>query len=384
MAKLRVALLSAAHLAMDMTTVAFVYVLIGVREFGALSEAGGAAWYSPHSAAAIAACVLAYDLLAFGLQPFVGAFVDLKKRAAPLLYASLFGAGLCAAVCVPCDFPQGIGAASAAILVFFSLCNAVFHVSAGAFVIAESEKKCAPLGVFVSLGAVGVALGRLYAPAVLFAAGACCAACAAGALFLKTNDQALAPHFERIGRAEVKENVGLAPLALLVFAVFVRGLGGAAMPSGYAADELYVLLAAICTAAGKAAGGFLADAFGTKSVALICLPVSACLMLFANGIPALYLAGLALFNTSMPVTLWLSFAAMPRMRNTAFGVMACFLMLGSVFAMSVSVPGWLAFALVLISGAAIAAAPHVSKNKPEISENMPRPRKACKEEGKDV
>ena len=37
MAKLRVALLSAAHLAMDMTTVAFVYVLIGVREFGALS-----------------------------------------------------------------------------------------------------------------------------------------------------------------------------------------------------------------------------------------------------------------------------------------------------------------------------------------------------------
>lgn len=140
MAKLRVALLSAAHLAMDMTTVAFVYVLIGVREFGVLPEAGGAAWYSPHSAAAIAACVLAYDLLAFGLQPFVGASVDLKKRAAPLLYASLFGAGLCAGVCVLCDFPQGIGAASAALLVFFSLCNAVFHVSAGAFVIAESEK----------------------------------------------------------------------------------------------------------------------------------------------------------------------------------------------------------------------------------------------------
>lgn len=105
MAKLRVALLSAAHLAMDMTTVAFVYVLIGVREFGALPDTGGAAWYSSHSAAAIAACVLAYDLLAFGLQPFVGAFVDLKKRAAPLLYASLFGAGLCAAVCVLCDFP---------------------------------------------------------------------------------------------------------------------------------------------------------------------------------------------------------------------------------------------------------------------------------------
>ena len=71
MAKLRAALLSAAHLAMDLTSVAFVYVLIGVRGVGALPVG------AEYSAFAVAACVLAYDLLAFGVQPFIGALIDL-------------------------------------------------------------------------------------------------------------------------------------------------------------------------------------------------------------------------------------------------------------------------------------------------------------------
>ena len=357
MAKLRAALLSAAHLAMDLTSVAFVYVLIGVRGFGALPDG------AEDSAFAVAACVLAYDLLAFGVQPFIGALIDLKRRAALLLYVSLFGAGVCAAVCALCDFPQEIGAPSVLLLVFFSLCNAVFHVSAGAFIVAESEKKCAPLGIFVSLGALGVALGRLYAPALLFAAGASLAVCGTALFCLKTGDGALAPHFKRTAELPVRTEADFAPLLLLLFAVFVRGLGGVALPAGYAATELFVLLAAVAAAAGKAAGGFLADTLGTGAVALVCLPVSACLLLFGAKQPSLYLIGLALFNTSMPVTLWLSFAALPRMRNTAFGVMACFLMAGSVLAMAISVPRPAAFALVLLSGAAIFASPRLAKNK---------------------
>lgn len=360
MAKLRTALLSAAHLLMDLTTVAFVYVLVGVREFTDIPEG---AWYSENSALAVAACVLAYDLLAFGLQPFVGAFVDCKKRAAPLLYASLFGAGIAAFVCVLCDYPQEINALSVALLALFSLCNALFHVAAGAFVIAESEKKCSPLGVFVSLGAVGVALGRLYAPVLLGAAGIGLAVFGAVFLFLKTGDGVLRPHFARIAEPMYETEADFLPLALLAFAVFVRGFGGSALPARYELTPLYVLLAALAAALGKAAGGFLSDALGYRAVAAFCLPVSACLLAFGAQLPALYLVGLVVFNTSMPVTLWLSFAALPRLRNTAFGVMACFLMLGSVLAMILTVPVWVSFSLVLLSGAAIIAAPCLSKNK---------------------
>ena len=361
MTKLRTALLSAAHLAMDMTTVAFVYALIGMR------GSGGAQTVQSVSSLSVAGCVLAYDLLAFGLQPFIGAFADLKRRAAPLLYFSLFGAGICAAACALCDFPQGIGASSVVLLVFFSLCNAVFHVSAGAFVIAESEKKSAPLGIFVAPGAVGVAVGRLYGFSVLFAAGAILFVFGILLIFVRTKDGLLAPHFARTDSLKAQTEADLLPLFLLVFAVFVRGFGGGAMPATYEATDLLVLLAALLAALGKAAGGFLADAFGTKSVALVCLPVSACMLAFGGGVPAVYLIGTALFNTSMPVTLWLSFAALPRFRNTAFGVMACFLMLGSVLAMAVSVPRWAAFVLILLSGPAIAAAPLLCKNKSCLS-----------------
>lgn len=357
MAKLRIALLSAAHLFMDMTTVAFLYVLTGVREFSAVPEG-----WSAQPALAVAGCVLAYDLLAFGLQPFIGVLADLKRRAAPLLYASLFGAGICAAACVLCGFPQGVTAGGIALLALFSLCNALFHVSAGAFVIPESESKCAPLGVFVAPGALGVALGRLYAPAVLFAAGAGLVVFGGCLFALKTKDGALQPHFARTEELEVHTQADLLPLALLAFAVFVRGLGGTALPAGYGATALLVLLAAVAAAVGKAAGGFLADALGSDAAALI-LPLSACLLAFGSGVPALYLIGLALFNTSMPVTLWLSFAALPRLRNTAFGVMACFLMLGSLLAMALPVPWPLAFTLVIASAAAVFAAPRLCKNK---------------------
>ena len=360
MKKLRIALLALAHLAMDLTTVAFVYVLTGVREFGSMPDGAG---LSDTSAFAVAACVLAYDLLAFGLQPLIGALIDLKRRSAPLLYASLCGTGAAAVLCVLCDFPQGVHALSVAVLVFFSLCNAVFHVAAGAFVIAESEKKCAPLGVFVSLGAIGVALGRLYAPALLFWAGAALIVFGVAFLCTRTGDAFIAPHFARADALYTRREADLLPLLLLIFAVFVRGMGSGALPAGYMPTQWLVLLAALATAAGKAAGGFLSDALGIKAVAAVCLPASAFLLLFGADVPALYLIGLALFNTSMPVTLWLSFAALPRLRNAAFGVMAAFLMLGSVLAMLFAVPQWLAFALVLLSGGAIVAAACLSKNR---------------------
>ena len=113
MKKLRVALLAAAHLFMDMTTVAFVFVLTGVREF-ALPE-NGAVGLSENAAFAVSACILAYDLIAFGAQPFLGALTDVGRRAAPALYLSLSVAGVAAVLCVLCGFPQGIHAFSVAL-----------------------------------------------------------------------------------------------------------------------------------------------------------------------------------------------------------------------------------------------------------------------------
>ena len=361
MKKLRVALLAAAHLFMDMTTVAFVFVLTGVREF-ALPE-NGAVGLSENAAFAVSACILAYDLIAFGAQPFLGALTDVGRRAAPALYLSLSVAGVAAVLCVLCDFPQGIHAFSVALLVLFALCNAAFHVSAGAFVIPESEKKSAPLGVFVSLGAIGVAAGRLYAPSVLLWAGVGCILFAAAAAALKTRDAVLVPYFERTRLLRAEKEADVFPLLLILFAVFMRGFCGTALAAVYPSAPSLVLLAAFFAAAGKAAGGFVSDRFGVRAAVAVCLPLSACLLFFGGGVPALYLAGTLLFNTSMPVTLWLSFAALPRYRNAAFGLCAAFLMIGSVGAMFVQVPRVAAFALALCGASAVFFAPHFLKNK---------------------
>lgn len=318
--------------------------------------------WSPYvyGAAITAALVLTYDMLAFALQPFIGVWVDKKNVAAPLLYGSLAAVAVCNMLAAAFDFTNVFGIAVAG-LILVSLSNAAFHVSAGAFVIADA-KKSAPLGVFVGTGAMGVALGKLL-PSGLFFIGAGCLVCCIVLALIRVSGRTVRPYYEQLKTLSVRTEADILPIALICAGVFLRGFCGTAAVAEFETTRLTLVMVAFYAACGKMLGGFLSDVAGVKTAVSACLPLGALLMCFGAGNAALYSMGVMLFNTTMPVTLFMSICALPRYRNAAFGILAALLMVGSVFAMGGGISKYLSLALALCSGVAIVFADIKMKNK---------------------
>lgn len=126
--------------------------------------------------------------------------------------------------------------------------------------------------------------------------------------------------------------------AALLFAVAVRSFGGFLCDFPWKTGAAEALLLAAACAGGKAAGGFLADRFGIRVVALVSIPLSGLLTVLFSGSMALSLAGQFLLNLTMPLTLHLLYAALPEAPGFSFGLAASMLAVGYGAARSVSLP----------------------------------------------
>lgn len=367
MKKARLAVCAAAHFCMDFATIAYLYSVIAPQLYGAVPDAAG---YSPYvyGTALTAALVLAYDLCAFALQPFFGAWADQKNVAAPVLFASLLIVALVDILAAALDFTNVFAAAIAG-LVLVSVANAAFHVAAGAFVIADAER-CAPLGIFVGTGALGVALGKVLSSAAAFYVGLGCLVCAVSFFFVKAKGETMRPYYEKLRREKVQTEADVLPLVCLGVAVFLRGFCGTAAAGEFPSTSLTVVFLGAFAACGKIMGGFWADTVGIKAAIASFLPLGALLMCFGAQSVALYAVGTLLFNTSMPVTLFMAIRALPRWRNAAFGMLAALLMAGSVLAMWGAPSGYITLALTFAGGAAVLFAEIKSKNKNLFAEGI--------------
>ena len=108
----------------------------------------------------------------------------------------------------------------------------------------------------------------------------------------------------------------------------------------------------LALAAGKAAGGYLADRFGFRRTAVLSLALSAALLPLAPEHPLLGTAAIFLFNMTMPLTLWASARLLPSARGFAFGLLTFGLFLGflpAVFGGSLSAPMAAVWALVSLA-----------------------------------
>jgi FSR family fosmidomycin resistance protein-like MFS transporter len=119
------------------------------------------------------------------------------------------------------------------------------------------------------------------------------------------------------------------------------------------------LLAALTAAvvAGKMAGGLLADRFGWRRVAVTALVGSLPLLALGTSSPAAGIAGVLLFNMTMPVTLAAVAAVLPRgSEGFAFGLTCLALFCGSVPALlglPLTATPWLPATLILPAAAAL-------------------------------
>lgn len=240
-----------------------------------------------------------------------------EERRRAVLFASLLIVALVDILAAALDFTNVFAAAIAG-LVLVSVANAAFHVAAGAFVIAEAER-CAPLGIFVGTGALGVALGKVLSSAAAFYVGLGCLVCAVSFFFVKAKGETMRPYYEKLRREKVQTEADVLPLVCLGVAVFLRGFCGTAAAGEFPSTSLTVVFLGAFAACGKIMGGFWADTVGIKAAIASFLPLGALLMCFGAQSVALYAVGTLLFNTSMPVTLFMAIRALPRWRNAAFG-----------------------------------------------------------------
>jgi len=323
----------------------------------------------------------AYCAIAFGLQAPIGDFLDRRRGA----QAALLGFALIAAGLVVC-FVIGtwVDGGGALILAWAAIClvgfgNALFHAEGGIDSLVNAGGRLSRSGVFVSSGAMGVGLGALAGSGKIAAltggAGAAAApdpGLGAGGIVSEALPLALIafsfivvslfryrgaefgagayePYFGTVGTAGAAGTAGergaprkeghsfsltsktslkgFAP-ALLFIAVIIRAYGGGLIQAPWKPE--YLLLPAASACAGKAAGGFLADRFGARTIGW--LPLAACIPLLslAYGVPALGAAGIFLFNAVMPVTLCAISDRIPGSPGLAFGTASLALLVGTV------------------------------------------------------
>ena len=302
----KTALLSVVHAAVDLSCAALFFSVLQGDEL----------WLG----------MVLYNACAFLFQLPMGVLADKLNR------NMLFAAIGCALVALA----FGLRSVPILAMIVAGLGNGAFHVGGGIEVLNGSETKAGPLGVFVSPGAIGLYLGRVFSaqmlslpwllPAILLLLGA-------AILLLGKPEFKEGSHNAELSFETPKG--GLALLLLLFFVVVLRSFMSttAAFSTGDLLSGMQPvwagLIPVLCLAGGKAAGGFVADRWKPIPTAIGSLGLCALLLFFPLH-PALALCALFLFNMSMPLTLFQSARLLKGAKGTAFGLLTAALFMGVV------------------------------------------------------
>lgn len=275
--------------------------------------------------------VITYNFLAFGLQMIIGAFCDEHRKfpASALGCVLVLIGALCGAF-IPEAYPEYAFNLWASVL-FVGVGNAFFHVGGGMESLVHSGGKLRRSGIFVSSGALGVALGiyncsrftgglLFIVPLMIFCAVIC-----------------LIAHLKYPAESETEitgvanEKIGIwAVLGLALLSVTIRSFGGTAIPMEWKTTAELGLLSGFGAFFGKFIGGFAADFFGARRTGTATLLASLPLIIFGSGNMIVSVIGIILFNMTMPITLGIVAQRLPKNPGIAFGLTTAALLLGAV------------------------------------------------------
>ena len=305
----------------------------------------------PFDASQFVGYFILYNVLAFLTQPLTGYMVDRVEHKHWVLLASVllltlatmitivlglssnfsppFREGLGEGLLLP--FREGLGAGLLSVLL--GLGNSLFHVWGGQQVAVHTGNDIRSLGVFVSTGAFGLAVGAVFFSWWLLF-GFLLAICLLAIVvtlprFLPAKDCSnFSPQF-REGPGEglpFREGLGVGLLLLIMSVVALRSWLCEDLTSDITRTQTMVLLLGFTAMLGKAAGGFLCKWLGLVWAVLLMVVATA----VSYFLPSYLFTFLPLFfvNCTMPVTLWLANLLLPRREGLAFGLLAAALMPG--------------------------------------------------------
>ena len=253
--------------------------------------------------------LILYNFCAFALQMPMGILVDRW----PAFPWAAGGALLCAA--------GALSLPLAALGLILGLGNAAYHLGIGKPLM-DAEPGSAALGIFVAPGALGITLGTLAArldsvmvlPLTLFLI---LLACVVYKLPWKPQER----------QEEVNSSFPLISSVCLFLVVTLRSFAGFTWPLPWKAQALIPLTLAV--AGGKAAGGIAADHWGLEKTARVSLGLSFFCFCYPDWMIT-GMAGVFLFNMTMPLCLKQMHRQFPQHAGFAFGFLTFALFLGFV------------------------------------------------------
>lgn len=274
---------------------------------------------------------LTYNILAFMTQPITGLWIDrIRNRHWVLLLSIVF---LTLAVGVATIHSSFFTLRYSPFIYLSPLLlgfgNSLFHVWGGKQTVALMGNDLRALGVFVSTGAFGLAVGFVYCSwALLYVI--LIALCLL-AFFVIQDSQV-----ERISvpceDSGYSLNVVWLSLVLLMAVVMFRSYVGQDFSTAIVKTPMLVLVIGAVSMLGKMAGGWLAKGFGIVHSMVVVLLVVLAAMLFRQSGAAVLLVGIFAINCTMAVTLWLANVVLKRREGLAFGLLAAALVPGYLLA----------------------------------------------------
>ncbi len=288
--------------------------------------------------------ILIYNFCAFAMQLPFGFILDFllkrkdKKACLFLPFLSSFvGAFLCmvggffATIGNLGELAAGIG------VVILGLGNALFHVGGGVDCIREDESHRsggARLGMFVAPGALGLALGKMFAKRdvlyyllIDFADVSIFILMAALVYYIRRNARSLSAYLAGFTKDKLSKAYFIVALTMCFAVVVLRSHVGMAVSFPWKTGTALIIGSVIAVVLGKMAGGFFGARFGLERTVWISLFLAAFCFIFSDFAP-FGMAALLFFNMTMPVTLYLLVKMMPEYPGGAFGILTFALFVG--------------------------------------------------------
>jgi FSR family fosmidomycin resistance protein-like MFS transporter len=264
--------------------------------------------------------VVGYNVLAFAFQPLCGLVSD---RIRNHTMTAAFGIVLTGLSLIIAGINPFIAVGLA------GLGNAVFHVGGGAVSLLLAPGRASAPGLFVAPGALGIAIGAMIGRngpvhPVLFL-------CLLGAAFTAMIFLKATKIRETVLSQSKPESFKWPVLigALLLVSIMIRSLVGFSAGFPWHNDRTVLFLIVCAAFLGKALGGVISDRFGWLATALTVSLVSAPLLAFGFVHPVASIAGMLLFQMTMPVTLTAVHRLLPKRPAFSFGLTCLALIIGA-------------------------------------------------------
>ena len=260
--------------------------------------------------------IILYNILGFGYQPLAGMLTDKFQRPRLAVLVGLLALLLALAIA---QWHSQLA------VILAGIGSAAFHVGGGALALTATGDRTTGLGFFAAPGGIGLTLGiawgwtgcQVSLPIVILL-GLMMGIVA----IIDLSKYEVFSHNQALSGKETIENIPLDDWVLLVL------LSAIALTSTVWTSFQFLLqmdlnqLVAIAFVAGiaKVFGGILAQRWGWRRYTIVSLTIAAVLLLFYSPNYLTLILGLALLQSSIPVTLAATAKIMPQQPATATGL----------------------------------------------------------------